>query len=102
MADFLNRKNGGAYRSIPICAFYTKDFKYLYHFTEYAALYDKERVVVQHIRAARPGESAEQTQERAGREFGELRQTPFWQIWTLGAVDEIVTMLHRKLTIGTV
>src|SRR4051795_5717344 len=36
MADFLNRKDGGAYRSIPVCAFYTKDFEYLYHFTEYA------------------------------------------------------------------
>src|SRR5215471_19331971 len=34
MADFLNRKGSGAYRSIPVCAFYTRDFEYLYHFTE--------------------------------------------------------------------
>lgn len=102
MAGLLNHKDGQSYRSIPVCAFYTRDFKLLYQFTEYAALYDKERVVVQNIRAPKPGEAAEQTRERADREFGALRQTPFWRIWTSSAVDEIVTMLHRKLTIGVV
>src|SRR4051794_37089920 len=34
MADFLNRKNGQSYRSIPVCAFYTNDLTYLYHLTE--------------------------------------------------------------------
>ena len=102
MAGFLNRKDGGAYRSIPVCAFYTNDLEYLYHFTEYAALYDKERVVVQNIRAPKPGESPDETRARADREFGELRQTPFWRIWTSAAVDEIVSALHRKLVIGVV
>jgi hypothetical protein len=102
MAGLENHKDGESYRSIPVCAFYTTNFKYLYHFTEYAALYDKERVVVQNIRAPKPGEPAEQTRERAEREFGALRQTPFWRIWTSAAVDEIVTMLHRKLVIGVV
>ena len=52
MAQFLNHKGGQTYQSIPVCAFYTRDLEYLYHFTEYAAIYDKERVVVQNIRAA--------------------------------------------------
>ena len=102
MAGFLNRKDGGAYRSIPVCAFYTNDLEYLYHFTEYAALYDKERVVVQNIRAPKPGEAPEETRVRADREFGELRQTPFWRIWTSAAVDEIVSALHRKVVLGVV
>lgn len=102
MADFLNHKNGGSYRSIPICAFYTKDLEYLYHFTEYAAIYDKERVVVQNIRAPRPGESPEQTRARADREFGALQQLPFWQIWISAGVDEIISALHRKLVLGVV
>lgn len=102
MAPFLNRKNGQAYRSIPVCAFYTKDFEYLYHFTEYAAIYDKERVVVQNIRAPKPGESPEQTRERADREFGEVQRSPFWRIWQSAAVDEIVSALHRKLVLGVV
>ena len=102
MAPFLNRKNGGAYRSIPVCAFYTNDFEYLYHFTEYAALYDKERVVVQNIRAPKPGETSEQTRARADREFGELQRSPFWRIWTSATVDEIISVLHRKAVLGVV
>jgi hypothetical protein len=102
MAPFLNHKNGQSYRSIPVCAFYTKDFEYLYHFTEYAALYDKERVVVQNIRAPKPGESADETRARADREFGEVQRSPFWRIWRSAAVDEIVSALHRKLVLGVV
>ena len=102
MAPFLNQKNDQSYRSIPVCAFFTKDFEYLYHFTEYAALYDKERVVVQNIRAPRPGKSPEVTRERALREFDEVRQSPFWRIWTSAAVDEIVSALHRKVVLGVV
>ena len=102
MADFLNRKDGGAYRSIPVCAFYTSDFEYLYHFTEYAAIYDKERVVVQNIRAPKPGEAPQDTRARADREFGALQQSPFWRIWTSSMVDEIVSALHRKAVLGSV
>ena len=39
----LNEKNGQQYRSIPVCAFYTKDMEPLYQFTEYAAIYDNAR-----------------------------------------------------------
>ncbi|MGE3269162.1 MAG: thioredoxin family protein [Chloroflexota bacterium] len=102
MADFLNRKNGGAYRSIPVCAFYTSNFDYLYHFTEYAAIYDKERVVVQNIRAPKSGESPAETRERAEREFGAVQQSPFWRIWTSAAVDEMISALHRRLVLGVV
>lgn len=102
MAEFLNKKNGQTFQSIPVCAFYTAQFEYLYHFTEYPAMYDKERVVVQRIRAARPGESPEQTRDRADREFGELMESPFWRIWTSAAVDEILSALHRKAVLGEV
>ena len=98
--EFLNHKNGGAYRSIPVCAFYTRDLEYLYHFTEYAAIYDKDRVVVQNIRAPKPGESPDQTRARADREFGELQRSPFWRIWASAAVDEIISALHRKARAG--
>ena len=102
IAGFLNQKGGGAYRSIPVCAFYTKDFEFLYQFTEYAAIYDKERVVVQNIRAPKPGESPEQTAARADREFGAVQASPFWRIWASAAVDEIISSLHRKAVLGVV
>jgi len=102
MTMFLNHKDGQTYQSIPVCAFFTGNFEYLYHFTEYAAIYDKERVVVQHIRAARPGESPEATRERSDREFGALFDSAFFRIWASATVDEIVSALHRKAVIGTV
>jgi len=102
MVQFLNHKGGQTYQSIPVCAFYTRDLEYLYHFTEYAAIYDKERVVVQNIRASRPGESPEQTRQRSDKEFGALVDSPIWRIWTSATVDEIVSALHRKAVLGEV
>jgi hypothetical protein len=102
MAQFLNHKNGKMWQSIPVCAFFTADMQYLYHFTEYPAIYDKDRLVVQHIRGPRPGETPEQTRERADREFGELQRSPFWRVWASATVDEIISALHRKLVLGEV
>ena len=100
MAQFLNHKNGQTFQSIPVCAFFTRDMDYLYHFTEYPAIYDKDQLVMQHIRAPRPGESADATRSRADREFAELMDSPFWKIWTSATVDEIFTALHHRLILG--
>jgi len=102
VSAFLNHKEGQTYQSIPVCAFFASDMTYLYHFTEYAAIYDKERVVVQYIRAPRPGETAEQTRERSDREFGALVNSPFFRIWAAAAVDEMISALHRKAVLGVV
>jgi hypothetical protein len=102
MNQFLNHKRGQSFQSIPVCAFFTATMDYLYHFTEYPAIYDKDRLVQQHIRAPRPGESPEQTRARADREFGELVDSSFFRIWTSATVDEIVSALHRKAVLGEV
>ena len=102
MAEFLNHKNGQTWQSIPVCAFYTSELEYLYHFTEYPAIYDKDRLVVQNIRAPKPGESPEETRARADREFLELQQSPFFRIWASATVDEIISALHRKAVLGVV
>jgi hypothetical protein len=102
MAEFLNHKNGQTWQSIPVCVFYTRDFEYLYHFTEYPAIYDKDRVVAQNIRAAKPGESPEQTRVRVDRDFGALQKSPFFAIWASATVDEIISALHRKAVLGVV
>jgi hypothetical protein len=102
MAEYLNRKNGQTWQSIPVCVFYTRDLEYLYHFTEYPQIYDKDRVVVQHIRAPRPGESPEQTRVRVDREFGALQKSPFFRMWASATVDEIISALHRKAVLGVV
>jgi len=102
MAEFLNHKHGQTFQSIPVCVFFTRDLQYLYHFTEYPAIYDKDRVVTQNIRAARPGESPEQTSARADREFPELQRSPFFRVWASATVDEIISALHRKAVLGVV
>ena len=100
MAEFLNHKNGQTWQSIPVCVFYTRDLEYLYHFTEYPAIYDKDRVVNQNIRAPKPGESPEATRTRVDREFGELQKSPFFRVWASATVDEIISALHRKAVLG--
>jgi hypothetical protein len=102
MVQFLNHKNGTTFQSIPVLAFFSKDMDHLYTFTEYPAIYDKDRLVVDFIRGPRPGETPEQTAARAGKEFGELRAGPFWKIWSSATVDEIVSALQRRVILGAV
>lgn len=101
MAQFLNHKNGETWQSIPVCAFFTPDLEYLYHYTEYPAIYEKDRVVGE-LRAAKPGETPEQTQERVAREFPALQASPFFGVWASAAVDEMISSLHRRLVLGSV
>ena len=100
MAEFLNHKNGQTWQSIPVAAFYTADLAYLCHYTEFPAIYHKDRLVAGHIRAPRPGESAAETRARADREFMALQQSPFFRLWASAAVDEIISALHRRLVVG--
>jgi thiol-disulfide isomerase/thioredoxin len=102
MAEFLNHKNGQTWQSIPVCVFYTSQLEYLYHFTEYPTIYDKDRLVNQHIRQPKPGESPEQTRVRVDREFGEVQRSPFFRVWASATVDEIISALHRKAMLGEV
>src|SRR6059036_201098 len=99
MAEFLNAKNGQAWQSIPVVAFYTKTLEYLYHYVEYPAIYHKDRVVG-HLRAPRPGETPEKTQTRGARLFFELLDSPFFHVWQCAAVDEMLSMLHERLVVG--
>ena len=94
MAEFLNDKNGRTWQSIPVAVFYDRNLRYLYHYTEYPAIYHKDSVVGR-IRGARPGETPEQTSERSNREFTALQQSPFFKIWACAGVDEIISALHR-------
>jgi hypothetical protein len=101
MAEFLNHKNDQTWQSIPVCVFYTGELEYLYHYTEYPAIYEKDRLRGQ-MAHAKPGESREQAQGRAADEFRALQQSEFFRIWACAAVDEIVSALHRRLVLGSV
>lgn len=96
MLEFMNRKNGGEWASLPVAAFYTRDFRELHRYIEYPAIYHKDRIRGQ-MQAAKPGENEVQTKERAGREFLALQGSPFFDVWASAAVDEILSALHEKL-----
>jgi hypothetical protein len=96
MAEFLNDKNGQTWQSIPVAVFYTRDLTYLYHYTEFPAIYHKDPIVAK-IRGARPGESADEARARGDRDFMALQQSPFFKIWACAGVDEMITALHERL-----
>jgi hypothetical protein len=102
MAQFLNTKEHGTFQSIPVGAFFTGGFEYLYHYTEYPAIYHTDRIVYGHIRVPRADETPDETRARIDKEFGGLQQSPFFRIWACAGADEIISALHRRLVIGEV
>jgi hypothetical protein len=99
MLEFMNRKNGGEWASVPVAVFYTKDFQELHRYIEYPAIYHKD-LIRGHQQAARPGESEAEARDRQAREFLALQHSPFFDIWASAAVDEILSALHERLAVG--
>ena len=98
MLEFMNKKDGGEWASLPVAAVYTKDFQELCRYIEYPATYHKDRIRG-HQQAARPGESQAQAHERGMREFAAMQASPFFDMWASAAVDEILSALYEKLTV---
>ena len=96
MEQFLNHKNGETFQSIPVAAFFTRDFEYLYHYTEYPAIYHKD-LLLGRLRTPRPAESPQEAQRRFSQEFAEFQASPLFRVWASAAVDEIISGLHRRL-----
>jgi hypothetical protein len=99
MLEFMNEKNGGEWASVPVAVFYTNDLRELHRYIEYPAIYEKDRIRA-HQQAARRGESEADARERSAREFLALQNSPFFDVWACAAIDEIVSALHEKLTVG--
>jgi hypothetical protein len=100
VAPFLRKRDGETFQSIPIAAFYTKDFQHLYTYTEFPAIYHKDRVVGA-IRAPKPGEGKDEAMDRGLRDFFAFQETPFFRMWASAAADEIISMLHERLRVGS-
>jgi len=99
--EFLRERDGQTYQSVPVAAFFTRDFRYLYHYLEFPAIYHKERLAAA-MQVARPGErTREETWERFIRDWGALQQGPFFAIWTSATVDEILSALYERIVVGS-
>jgi hypothetical protein len=94
-------KDGQTYQSVPVAVFYTGNLRYLYHYTEYPAIYHKDRLAGA-MQVARAGETTrEQTWDRFIRDWGALQESPFYTMWTCAAVDEILSALHERIVVGS-
>jgi hypothetical protein len=93
---YANEKNGQKFASIPVAVFFTKDFVELYRYVEYPAVYHKDRVIG-HLRAARGGETEEQSKARGGRDIATLLDSPFFGVWAHAGIAEILSALHERL-----
>jgi thiol-disulfide isomerase/thioredoxin len=99
MLEFLNKKDGGEWASLPVVVIYTKDFRELYRYIEYPAIYHKDRIRG-HQQAARSGETAEQARDRGMREFAAMQASPFFDLWAAAGIDEILSALYEKRVVG--
>ena len=99
MLEFMNTKDGGEWASLPVAVFYTSDFRELHRYIEYPAIYHKDRIRASQ-QAARASETAEQAKARGAAEFAALQNSPFFDLWASAGVDEILSALHEKLTVG--
>jgi hypothetical protein len=97
---YANEKNGQRFATVPVAVVFDRDFTELYRYIEYPAIYRKERLFG-HLRAARPGESADDAKARGGRDIGALFESPLYDVWAEAAVDEILSALHERLVLGT-
>jgi hypothetical protein len=99
MLEFMNKKNGGEWASLPVAVIYTKDLRELHRYFEYPAIYNKDRIRGR-MQAARPGETEAQRKERDAREFAALQAGPFFDLWASAAIAEILSALHERVVAG--
>ena len=97
--EYANDKNGQQWASIPVAVFFARDFVELYRYVEYPAVYHKDRVIG-HLRAARAGETEEQSKARGGRDIAGLLDSPFPDVWAHAGIAEILSALHERLLIS--
>ena len=95
MLAFMNERSGTAYASIPVAVFFDRHFNELCRYIEFPAIYHKDTLVAK-IRGPRPGETAEQTKTRGGRDFFAMFETPFYDVWAHAGVAEIISGLHAR------
>jgi hypothetical protein len=95
MNAFLRERDGQTYQSIPIVAFYTRDFEYLYHYTERPAIYHPLDLSTA-MQMRHRGESREVAWERFLRDWGAMQQSPIFKVWAFAAIDEMLSALYEQ------
>jgi hypothetical protein len=90
---FLNEKDGQTFQSVPVAAFFTREWRYLYHYVELPAVYRKERIA-----AAMQAHAA--TFARFIEDWGAFQRSPLFAIVASAAIAEILAALYERVVIG--
>jgi len=96
-------KVGQTFQTVPTVVFFTRELEPLDRYVEFTAIYHKvglAKAMQAHAGVDKPGESREQAWDRFIRDWGALQDSPFWQVWTSAAVDEMISALHERLVVG--
>ena len=96
---YANEKNGERFATVPVAVFFDTSFNELHRYIEYPAIYHKSRLVG-HLRSARDGETQDEARQRGGRQIGELLESPFFDVWARAGIDEVLSALHERITVG--
>jgi hypothetical protein len=97
---FLRRRGSESFQSIPVVAFFNKDFNHLYTYLEWPAVYAKDRIRT-HLGSPRNGETADQARDRGNSDFMQLQGSPMFTVWAEAAAAEIISKLYERLTVGS-
>jgi thiol-disulfide isomerase/thioredoxin len=97
---YANEKNGQKWASVPVAVFFTKDFRELYRYVEYPAIYHKDRILG-HFRAVRADETEEQARARNVKNILALLDAPIFETWASAGIDEILSALHERVALST-
>src|SRR5262249_39726677 len=98
--QLLREQDGQTYQSVPVAAFFTRDFRYLYHYIEFPAIYHKERLYTA-MQAAQTGGTKEERVARFLEDWRALQEGPFFALWGRAGVAEILSALHERLVVGS-
>lgn len=99
--EFLNEKDGTTFQSVPVAVFLTQDFRVIYRYVEFPAIYHKMRLA-EAMQVARPGENREQAWDRFLGDWRALQMSPFFPLWASAAIDEMLSALHERLVVGAI
>ncbi len=99
--EFLREQDGRTYQSVPVAAFFTKDFRYLHHYIERPIVhYTRRPRVVAAMQAPRPGEDRERAWARFMDDWSALQQSIWPRVWASAMVDEVLCALHERIVAG--
>ena len=95
MLEYMNTRDDGEFASIPVAAFFDRDFNELYRYIELPAIYHKDLLVAT-IRARRAAETQDQAKVGGTHDFFAMIEPPFYDVWADAAIDEILSALHER------